>query len=70
MKIAIAIVLTSLISGWPAAAQKLQDPPWNPEHIDRLPPEVRNAVLARCATIPQRGPLLCDLRTRSAHAPL
>jgi hypothetical protein len=55
MKIATAIVLTILISGWPAAAQKLQDPPWNPEHIDRLPPEVRNAVLARCATIPSAG---------------
>jgi hypothetical protein len=31
------------------------DPPWNPEHIDRLPTEVRNAVLAMCRTRPQAG---------------
>ncbi|QFI74851.1 hypothetical protein F8237_22055 [Bradyrhizobium betae] len=24
------------------------DGPWNPHHIDQLPPDVRNAVLRRC----------------------
>jgi hypothetical protein len=28
------------------------DPPWNTEHIDRLPEEVRNAVVRLCAEPP------------------
>jgi hypothetical protein len=56
MKNATATIFAVLLSGsFPAVAQKIHDPPWNSEHIDRLPPEVRNAVLARCATIPSAG---------------
>lgn len=36
-------------------AQRLKDPPWNPEHITRLPTEVRNAVLAICPETPSAG---------------
>jgi len=35
-----------LIGG--ADAQIAKDPPWNPDHINRLPVEIRNAVLAMC----------------------
>ena len=28
------------------------DEPWNPEHIDNLPPEVRNSVLRMCRVRP------------------
>src|SRR6202171_5213207 len=55
MKNATATVLAILVSACPAAAQKIHDPPWNPEHIDHLPPEVRRAVFAMCATPPSAG---------------
>ena len=38
-----------------AVAQYAKDPPWNPEHIDHLPAEVRSAVLAKCAMSPSAG---------------
>jgi hypothetical protein len=38
-----------------AVAQYVKDPPWNPEHIDHLPPEVRSAVVAMCAKSPSAG---------------
>jgi hypothetical protein len=41
--------------GWSADAQKINDPPWNEEHISHLPAEVRNAVLAMCAQAPNAG---------------
>lgn len=31
-------------------AQFVHDSPWNAEHIDRLPVDVRSAVLAKCPT--------------------
>jgi hypothetical protein len=31
------------------------DDPWNTEHIDRLPPEVRNAVIRMCRDPPRAG---------------
>ena len=31
------------------------DEPWNPEHIDSLPPEVRNPVLHMCRVKPNAG---------------
>jgi hypothetical protein len=31
------------------------DDPWNPEHIERLPPEVRNAVIRMCRDPPRAG---------------
>ena len=37
-----------------AAAQVSKDPPWNPHHIDHLPVEVRNAVLAICPLRPNQ----------------
>jgi hypothetical protein len=38
-----------------AVAQIAKDPPWNPDHIDHLPPEVRSVVLAMCAKSPSAG---------------
>jgi hypothetical protein len=35
-----------------AQAQFARDPPGNAEHIDRLPADVRSAVLAKCPTRP------------------
>lgn len=57
-----AIVATILLLGFdyrPAFARGSQvrhDDPWNSEHIDRLPPEVRNAVIQMCAD-PRAGHL-------------
>jgi hypothetical protein len=42
-----------LIGG--ADAQIAKDPPWNPDHINRLPVEIRNAVLAMCPATPDAG---------------
>jgi hypothetical protein len=56
MKNAKATTLAILLTvGYPAAAQKISDPPWNPEHINHLPLEVRRAVLAMCSTTPSAG---------------
>ena len=38
-----------------ADAQIIKDPPWNPDHINHLPVEVRNAVLAMCPATPDAG---------------
>ncbi len=49
----------SLVFSWDAnsiaAAQHVRDPPWNPDHIDHLPTEVRSAVLAMCGKAPSAG---------------
>lgn len=36
-------------------AQRLKDPPWNPEHIDHLPLDVRSVVMTKCTKIPNAG---------------
>jgi hypothetical protein len=48
-----AMALTGISAN--AGAQIIKDPPWNPEHINHLPDEVRNAVLAMCAREPSAG---------------
>ncbi len=45
-----AIIILSFANG-PALTRGSQvghDDPWNPEHIERLPPEVRSAVVHMC----------------------
>lgn len=49
----LAIFLAAPLSV--SQAQFARDPPWNAEHIDRLPPDVRSAVLAKCPTRPDAG---------------
>ena len=49
----LAIVFLVQAACFPGTAlalgsSSLHDGPWNPDHIDRLPPDVRNAVLHRC----------------------
>jgi hypothetical protein len=51
---ALALLL-AVCGSAPAAAQRVQDPPWNPQHISNLPADVRSAVLAMCATTPNAG---------------
>jgi hypothetical protein len=53
MRGAIAIVF--LATAFPAQAQFVHDAPWNAEHIDRLPADIRGAVLAKCPTHPDAG---------------
>jgi hypothetical protein len=48
-------VIVLIGTGTSADAQHIKDPPWNPEHINHLPAEVRNAVLAMCAREPNAG---------------
>jgi hypothetical protein len=52
-----AVSFALLLVGSPLAAnaQFVKDPPWNPEHIDHLPFEIRSAVLAKCPTKPDAG---------------
>ena len=51
------VALASVVAGTtPAAlAQFIHDPPWNAEHINHLPAEIRGAVLAKCPTRPDAG---------------
>jgi hypothetical protein len=44
-----------VLIGAGANAQHIKDPPWNPEHINHLPAEVRTAVLAMCPKAPDAG---------------
>jgi hypothetical protein len=49
--IATAILLTLICHMSPAVARSspgTADHPWNPEHIDQLPLEVRNAISRLC----------------------
>jgi hypothetical protein len=53
LAIAVAVLLlcsASKPSAFARGSQVLHDDPWNSEHIDRLPPEVRN-VISVCANI-------------------
>jgi hypothetical protein len=50
-----AMALGVLFACASADAQIIKDPPWNPEHIDHLPPDVRNAVIAKCPQKPNAG---------------
>jgi hypothetical protein len=45
----------SCVANSAAVAQHVKDPPWNPDHIDHLPPEVRSSVLVMCAKSPSAG---------------
>lgn len=51
----LAIAAVTLLLNFPnqrafaLGSQVGHDDPWNPEHINRLPPEVRNAVVRICA---------------------
>lgn len=51
----LAIVAVGLVGTTNAMGQHFKDDPWNTEHIDHLPKEVRAAVLAMCPTRPSAG---------------
>jgi hypothetical protein len=54
IRIAIASVMIAVFCS-SAMAQRSNDPPWSAERIDRLPPEIRNQVLAICPRKPEAG---------------
>ena len=49
----LAIALGVLFGLASADAQIAKDPPWNPEHIDHLPPDVRSAVTIATQPMPR-----------------
>ena len=54
--VAAGIVLLLLCDlAFARGGQVGHDDPWNPEHIERLPPEVRNAVIRMCRDPPRAG---------------
>lgn len=56
--IAVGVVLLVSVNQPLAFARGSQvghDDPWNPEHIERLPPEVRHAVIRMCRDPPPRA---------------
>lgn len=48
----LAVILPSFVGSVPQAvargSQTSNDPPWNPEHISRLPEEIRKALIRLC----------------------
>ena len=52
-----AVIVIGFVATWSSVAQGqfARDAPWNPEHLDQLPAEVRAAVLAKCPTRPDAG---------------
>jgi hypothetical protein len=56
MRVHTAILTVFLAASLSAAqAQFSHDPPWNAEHIDRLPADIRSAVMAKCPVHPDAG---------------
>ena len=55
MRIPIMVVALVLFGVTGTSGQHVKDDPWNPEHINHLPAEVRTAVLAKCLTVPTAG---------------
>jgi hypothetical protein len=58
LAIAAGIVLLLLCNqpiAFARGGQVGHDDPWNPEHVERLPPEVRNAVIRMCRDPPRAG---------------
>ena len=51
----LSMTIPSCLLVVPANAQKIHDPPWNPEHLDRLPAQIRAAVFAMCPGRPDAG---------------
>lgn len=50
-----AVIGSLLLSSFARGSQVGHDDPWNPEHIEGLPPEVRNAVIRMCRELPRAG---------------
>jgi hypothetical protein len=56
MRIPIVVLVAIVLFGVTGASgQPAKDDPWNAEHINHLPAEVRAAVLAKCPTVPAAG---------------
>jgi hypothetical protein len=56
MKPRVVAFASVVVGTTPAAlAQFIHDPPWNSEHINHLPAEIRGAVLAKYPTWPDAG---------------
>lgn len=56
--IAVGILLLLLANQprtFARGSQVGHDDPWSPERIDRLPPEVRNAIIRMCGDRPRAG---------------
>ena len=50
----LILVATESHDAWARASQGGQDP-WNADHIDRLPPEIRGALTQMCGSSPRAG---------------
>ena len=51
----VLLLLCNPTPGFARGSQVGHDDSWNPEHIERLPPEVRNAVIRMCRDPPRAG---------------
>ncbi len=54
MALVLGLVASSSPDALARASQGGRDP-WNAEHIDRLPPEIRGAVIQMCGSAPRAG---------------
>jgi hypothetical protein len=52
---ALSILLCGQSGAFARGSQVSHDAPWNSEHIDHLPPEIRAAVIHMCGTPPSAG---------------
>jgi len=52
---ALLLCLSNRQPPFSRGSQVGHDDPWNSEHIDRLPPEVRDAVIHMCGNPPRAG---------------
>jgi hypothetical protein len=56
LPIAAGVVLALLqVEALARGSQVAHDAPWNSEHIERLPPEIRDAVSRMCTDTPRAG---------------
>jgi hypothetical protein len=51
----VLLVISNQPLAFALGSQVLHDDPWNLERVERLPPEVRNAVIRMCRDPPRAG---------------
>lgn len=54
-EMAAALISANTPLAFARGSQVADDDPWNPEHLEHLPPEVRHAVSRMCGESPRAG---------------
>ena len=48
LSLAAVVLLCGVCSAFPKGSSVIKDDPWNPHHVNNLPPEIRNYIAEIC----------------------